>query len=464
MEKLFKLSQHKTNVRTEVLGGITTFFAMAYIILVNPGMLSYGDSAIFNGVLFATCLSSAIGTLLMAFLANFPFAQAPGMGLNAFFAFTVMPAMITLSGNPDLPLVKQYQMALALVFISGILFLVITLTGAREAVIKGIPQNIKLSISGGIGLFIAYIGLQNSGLVVPNDSTQVSLIAFSGPMADGHAVHGAILALVGLLIIGALYSMKIKGSILIGIVVTSVLAYVTGHTHFPENFYFNLGQQASDFVSTSFFKMDFATLFAGSEGIAAALGTIIVLVLSFSMVDMFDTIGTFLGTAQQAGLMNEDGEMEGMKKGLMCDSIATVAGAALGTSTVTTYVESSAGIGEGARTGLSSLVTGILFVVALLLSPFVALIPGVATAPALIFVGCLMIGGLRKVNFDDVTEALPAFLTVAMMPLTYSIANGIAFGLISYIVLKLVTGKFRDIKIPTVIIAVLFIIRFFVSI
>ncbi|MDL2294779.1 NCS2 family permease [Ruminococcaceae bacterium OttesenSCG-928-D13] len=462
MEKLFKVSERKSTVRAEVIGGITTFFAMAYIILVNPGMLSYGDPTIFNGVLFATCLGAAIGTLLMAFLANMPFAQAPGMGLNAFFAFTVMPAMAALAGNPDLPLVKQYQMALALVFISGLLFLLITFIGAREAIIKGIPQNIKLSISGGIGLFIAYIGLQNSGLVVPDPATQVALINFAG--ADGTAVHGALLSLLGLVIIGVLYSLKIKGSILIGIVGTALVSYITGYSTIPENFSFNLGAQAKDFVNVSLFKMDFASLFAGGEGIAATIGTIIILVLSFSMVDMFDTIGTFLGTAQAAGLMDENGEMKDMKKGLLCDSIATTAGAALGTSTITTFVESSAGIGEGARTGLASLVTGALFIVALLLSPFVALIPGVATAPALIFVGCLMIGGLRKVNFDDPTESLPAFLTVAMMPLTYSIANGIAFGLISYVLLKLCTGKFRDIKIPTVVVSILFIIRFFVSI
>lgn len=481
MEKIFKLKQRNTTVRTEILGGITTFLAMAYIILINPSIISHEGTSLFSGslfnaVLFATCLSSAFGTLLMALIANFPLAQAPGMGLNAFFAFTAMPAMATLAQNPNLPLEQQYQMALAVVFMSGVLFLLITLFGAREAIIGGIPQNIRLAISAGLGIFIAYIGLQNAKIIVPHKVTQIALINFMQPDAmvtsgafattgDARlAIQGALLALLGLAIIAALYSLHVRGSIVIGMIATTILCYATGFSQLPgAGFSFDLATPAADYIRLSFFKLDFAGLFAHSDGLAGTIGTILVLVVSFSMVDMFDTIGVFVGTAHAAGLMNEDGEMEGMKKGLLCDALATTASGLLGTSSVSSYAESSAGINADARTGLSSLVTSALFIVALLLSPFARLIPVAATAPALIFVGCLMIGNMRKVNFDEITESLPAFLTIIMMPLTYSVANGIAFGVISYTILKIATGRFSEIKPATFVVTVLFIIRFFVS-
>lgn len=461
MEKFFKLKEHGTTVKTEIFAGLTTFFAMAYIIFVNPNMISYNHSvpAIANGVFFATCISAAIGTLLMSLMANLPFAQAPGMGLNALFAFTAMPTLAALAGNPDMDPVKQYQMALALVLLSGILFMIITVVGLREAIIEAIPQNIKLAIGGGIGLFIAFLGLQSSGLVVNSDATLIELVNFTNLATS----KGAILTVIGLIIIVSLTYYKVRGAIMISIVGTTLLSFLVGNSVMPESFAVDIGAQASDFINVSLFKLDFATIFSGGS-IGAAITAVIVLVLSFSMVDMFDSIGTFLGTAEKAGLLDKDGKMPSMRKALMCDAIATTCGACLGTSTVTTYVESAAGIGEGGKTGLTSLVTGIMFILALFLAPFIGLVPGCATAPALIYVGFLMLSGIAKVNFSDITEAVPAFLTILMMPLSYSIANGIAFGLISYVLIKLCCGRAKEIRITTVVLAALFIVKYFVAI
>ena len=459
MEKLFRLKERGTTVKTEIFAGLTTFFAMAYIIFVNPSMISGGNQQIFDGVFFATCISATIGTLLMALLANLPFAQAPGMGLNALFAFTAMPTLAALAGNPDMDRVTQYQMALALVLISGFLFMLITAVGLREAIIDAIPQNIKLAIGGGIGIFICFLGLQNAGLVVASPDTLVDLVKFT----DIGASKGALLAIFGLITIAVLSTLKIKGAILISIVATTVLSYITGFSAVPADFTVDFGGQAQNFIDVSLFKLDFATIFAGAD-IMSAITAVAVLVISFSMVDMFDSIGTFLGTASQAGLLDENGKMPSMRKALMCDAIATTAGALLGTSTVTTYVESAAGIGEGGKTGLTSLVTAIMFVVALFFAPFIGLVPGCATAPALIYVGFLMLTSVVKVDFSDITEGLPAFLTVVMMPLSYSIANGIAFGIISYVLIKTLTGKVKEVKLCTWVVAALFLIKFFVPI
>ncbi len=464
LEKYFQLKEHGTNVRTEVLAGITTFFTMAYILFVNPTMLAEGaglaagmngaDPAVQNGVFFATCISAFVGTALMAFLAKLPFAQAPGMGLNAFFAYTVMLGMG-----------YSYSQSLAIVFISGILFITITVIGLREAIVRAIPANVKIAISAGIGLFLAFLGLQNAGISVNSDSTLVTLVNFSQiSNPENHtAVVGAVLAVVGLLIIAALYHLKVKGSILIGIVAITLLGIPLGVTVIPESFNIQFGAQFNDFmtVSVGAFAGGFKDLFGETTSIVEGVFTVAMLVISFSLVDMFDTIGTLLGTAKKANLLDENGNMPGMKKALLCDAIATTTGAMLGTSTVTTYVESSAGIGEGGRTGLTSAVTAILFLAALVIAPFVGIVPSCATAPALIFVGALMISGVKDIDFSDISEAVPAFLTIAFMPLTYSIANGIAFGLISYVVIKAICGKFKEIHPITVVLAVLFIIRFF---
>lgn len=459
LEKFFNLKENGTTVKTEVIAGLTTFFTMAYIIVVNPNVLTFKgipglenmfSQAIWNGVFFATCISAFIGTILMGLLAKIPFAQAPGMGLNAFFAFTVM-----------LTMGYSYQEALAIVFISGLLFILITVGGLRTAVVKAIPKNIKIAISAGIGLFIAFIGLQNAGIVVSNPAVKVGLVDFSKIVDLNPAVTGAILAFVGLFVIAALWKLKVKGSIIIGILVTTILGFFTGHTHF-NGFTYNIGERFNDFTSTSLFAFvgGFKTLFADSS-VTKSILTLIMLVITFSLVDMFDTIGTFLGTAKKANLLDKDGNMKHMTKGLLCDAIATTTGAMCGTSTVTTYVESSAGIAEGGRSGLTSVVTSIMFLLALVFAPVFGIIPAVATAPALIFVGVLMISSIKEIDFEDMSEAVPAFITIVFMPFTYSIATGIAFGLISYVIIKCLTFKFKDISIITAILAGLFILRFF---
>lgn len=461
--RFFHLEEHGTNVKTEFVAGVTTFFTMAYILFVNPELLSAGagivgeDAAkVLNGVFFATCLASFLGTFLMAVYAKIPFAQAPGMGLNAFFAFTVMAGYGF-----------AYKQALGIVFISGLLFLLITLTGVRGMIVESIPRNIKISISAGIGLFLAFLGLQNSGLVVNNDATLVSMVNFSsiGILEHRQLVMGAILSIIGLIIISTLSALKVRGSILIGIIGATIIGIPMGVTRLPtpDTFQINFAQQFADFREVSFltFGSGLASLFEGG-GLWESILTLIVLVISFSMVDMFDTIGTLLGTAKRAGLLKEDGSMDRMNQALLCDAVATTAGAMLGTSTVTTYVESAAGIGEGGRTGLTSLVTSLLFLVALICAPFVGIVPSAATAPALIFVGCLMIASIREVDWDDISEAVPSFLTVAMMPLTYSIANGIAFGLISYTLIKAFSGKLREVHPLCAVLAALFVVRFFI--
>ena len=455
----FKLKENGTTVRTEITAGITIFFATVYTVIVVPGMVSFGDQQVANGVFFASCIAAAFGTLLMAFVARLPFAQAPGMGLSAFFAFTAMPALLALSGDPNLPVVKQYQMALTLVLVSGTLFVLVSVFGIREMIINGIPRNIKLALASGIGLFITLLGLKNAGIVVGSPATFVTLVNFGDFTGNGTAVLGASLSLFGVFVIAVLFAKKVKGSVLIGIVATAVLAYVLGHSRMPESFAFNLGERTRDFMAVSFFRLDFAALFAGGNT-GAVLGSLLALILAFALVNMFDSLGTIFGVASAAGMVNQKGEVVGLKKGLMCDAIGSATAGLLGSATTATLVESSAGIGEGGRTGLTSLVTGILFILALFLAPFVALIPDVATAPALIFVGCLMMSGIKEVDFKDPTEALPAFLTIAMMPLTFSIANGIAFGLVSFIVLKLFTGRAKEIKLAAVIVAALFVLQY----
>ncbi|TCL44453.1 NCS2 family permease [Harryflintia acetispora] len=458
LERFFGLKEHGTTVRTEIIAGITTFVTMAYIIFVNPNMLSTGaaatgsdQQAVFNGVFFATCLSAFIGTALMGLLARVPFAQAPGMGLNAFFTFTVMIGMQI-----------AYPQALAIVFISGCLFIIITVFGLREAIIRAIPKNIRIAISAGIGLFLAFVGLQGAGLVANSDSTLVNLVDFS-KMSDPEmrtTVIGAIIAFLGIVIIAALSKLNVKGSILIGIVVCTILGIPFGITQLPENFTMNFGQQFHDFTTTSFLALDFGGLFANTTSVIEGIFTITMIVISFSLVDMFDTIGTLLGTARKAGMLDDNGQMPRMKQALLCDAIATTSGALLGTSTVTTYVESTAGVAEGGRTGLTACTTAVLFLVACIFAPVVGIIPGVATAPALIYVGGLMISSIKDLETEDMSEAIPAFLCIALMPLTYSIANGIAFALISYVLIKLISGQFKDIRVITVVLSVLFVIRY----
>ena len=457
-DRFFGISQSHSSVKTEILAGITTFITIAYILILNPQILSdpyviMGDPAmagkIANGVFIGTCIGAFIGTALCALYARVPFAQAPGMGLNAFFAYTVVLGMG-----------YTYGQALVIVFISGIFFIVITAIGLREAIIRSIPDAVKTAITPGIGLFITIIGLKNAGIIISNPATLVSLVDFSKwrSGADMVLINGALVALIGLIIMGILHARRVKGSILLGIVAATLIGIPLGITQLS-NLDMNLGVKFRDFAEVSFLKMDFAGLFAGTNFVET-LFTVTMLVISFSLVNMFDSIGTLLGAARQSGMIDKNGEVIRMKQALMSDAVSTLAGAMVGTSTVTTVVESSAGIAEGGRTGLTSLVTAVMFLGAILFAPIVSIVPAAATAPALIFVGILMLGNIRDVDFSEMSNALHAFCTIVFMPFTYSIANGVAFGLITYCLMNIMTGKRREVRALTFMISVVFVVRY----
>lgn len=459
LDSFFRLTERKTTVRTELLAGMTTFITVAYILILNPQILSHpyeimGDmdmaAKISNGVFIGTCIASFVGTILCALYAKVPFVQAPGMGLNAFFAYTVVLAMG-----------YTYSQSLAVVFISGVLFIVITKIGLREAIIRAIPEAVINAVTPGIGLFITIIGLKNSGLVVSNESTLVSLVDFSQwriPGADVSGLCSALVALVGLIVIGVLHIKKVRASIFLGIIVATIVGFPLGVTSL-DGLSFDIAGKFSDFLEVSFFNMDFRGLFRGADFIESAFA-VFMLVLSFSLVNMFDSIGTLVGAARQSGMVDEDGEIPHMKEALMSDAISTAAGAMLGTSTVTTVVESSAGIAAGGRTGLTSLTTSLLFLASLILAPVIGIIPSAATAPALIFVGILMLANVKDVDLNNMEQAMPAFCTIVFMPFTYSIANGIALGLITHCAIQLLTGKWRSIKPLTIIVSLIFVARY----
>ena len=448
LENFFKLKENHTDVKTEVLAGITTFMTMAYILAVNPTMLA--DAGMDKtAVLIATCLAAFVGTLAMALLANYPFALAPGMGLNAYFAYTVCGTMG-----------YSWKVALMAVFIEGIIFIVLSLTNVREAIFNAIPATLKKGVSAGIGLFIAFIGLQGAHIVVANDTTLLSYVKFT----ENWHTEGicALLALIGLMVTAVLYIKKVKASILIGILVTWILGMLcqaTGIYHVDvEAGYYSLYPtlEMTDFSAiTKTFGQCFSADFHN-----VGIFNFIVVLLSFLFVDMFDTLGTLIGVSDKAGMLDKDGKLPRVKQALLADAIATSAGAVLGTSTTTTFVESSAGVGAGARTGLSSVVTGFLFLISILFAPIFTAIPGFATAPALIFVGFLMISAIVKIDFEDLTEAIPAYLCLIAMPLMYSIAEGIAIGVISYVIINLICGKAKKITPLMYILAVLFVCKY----
>lgn len=448
LEKFFKLKENGTNVRTEVVAGVTTFMTMAYILAVNPSILSASGMDA-QAVLIATAIASFIGTICMALLANYPFALAPGLGLNAYFAYTVCGSMG-----------YSWQIALFAVFVEGLIFIVLSLTNVREAIFNAIPLQLKKGVSVGIGLFIAFIGLQNAGIVVNNDSTLVSIVDFT---ADFHTSGiSALLAVIGIFIIAVLYVKKVKGAILIGIFATWILGIICQLTGLyvvtPDAGYYSLIPAWSSFnlgaISSVFgqcFKADFSSLRAFD---------FVAIVCAFLFVDIFDTLGTLIGCATKADMLDKEGKLPRIKEALLADAIATTAGAVLGTSTTTTFVESSAGVAEGGRTGLSSVVTGLLFLLAVFLSPIFITIPSFATAPALLFVGFLMISAVTAIDFNDFTEAVPAYLALIAMPLTYSISEGIAAGVISYVVINLISEKAKKITPLMYVLAVLFICKF----
>lgn len=452
LEKLFKLKENKTDVKTEVMAGITTFMTMAYILAVNPSILSASGMDA-NAVLIATALASFIGTACMAFFANYPFALAPGMGLNAYFAFVVC-------GNMG----YSWQIALAAVFAEGLIFIVLSLTNVREAIFNSIPMTLKYAVSGGIGLFIAFIGLQNAKLVVNSDSTLITYQTFKGETFHSVGV-GAILALVGVLVTGILIVKNVKGNILLGILITWVLGIICEllgiYVPNPDAGMYSVIPTAIVSFDFSSIGQTFGQVFKADFGGVKILDFITV-IFAFLFVDIFDTLGTLIGVASKADMLDKEGKLPRIKGALLADAVATSVGAVLGTSTTTTFVESASGVSEGGRTGLTAVVTGLLFLLALIFSPLFLTIPSFATAPALIVVGFFMISNVCKINFSDASEGLPAFLTIAAMPLAYSISEGIAIGVISYTLLNLVTGKAKDKKINWLmyVLTVLFILKY----
>lgn len=426
MESLFKLRENNTNVMTEVIAGITTFVTMSYIIFVNPDILSKSGMD-FNALVVVTCLASALGTFLMAVLANYPIALAPGMGLNAFFTFSVVMGMGV-----------SWKVALAAVCVEGIIFIVLTLTSIREMIVNTIPKSLKIGISAGIGLFITFIGLLSAGIIVKSDATTVALGSFKNNIP-------ALLSMAGLFIMAALTCFNVKGALLIGIIIITGVAAALGLVAVPDTFI-----SLPPSITPLLFQFDFS---------AVTTPAFWVVVFTFFFVDFFDTIGTLVGVCNRSGLLDENGNLPRARGALMADAVATVAGAAMGTSTVTSFVESSSGVAQGGRTGLTSIVTALLFLAAMFFTPLIGMVPSYATAPALILVGVYMMGSLKDMNYDDWTEFIPSLLGFFMMPFAYSIATGIEFAVISYVALKYLTGKFKDVHILMTILAILFIAK-----
>lgn len=452
LEKVFHLSENHTDVKTEVIAGITTFMTMAYILAVNPNILS--AAGMDRGAVFtATALASLVATLLMAAFANYPFVLAPGMGLNAYFAYTVV-----------LQMGYTWQMALAAVFVEGLIFIALSLTNVREAIFNAIPMNLKHAVSAGIGLFIAFIGLQNAKIVVES-ATLVSVFSFKGSLEAGTFNSVGItvlLALVGVLITGILVVKNIKGNILWGILITWILGIICEVTGlYQPNAELGMFSVLPDFsggfgiqsMAPTFFKMDFSGILSLN---------FVTIMFAFLFVDMFDTLGTLIGVASKADMLDKDGKLPKIRGALLSDAIGTSLGAVFGTSTTTTFVESASGVAEGGRTGLTSVVAAIFFGLSLFLSPVFLAIPSFATAPALIVVGFLMISAILKVDFNDFTEAIPAYIAVIAMPFMYSISEGIAMGVISYVVINLATGRAKEKKISALmyVLAVLFVLKY----
>lgn len=428
MEKYFKLKENKTDVKTEILAGITTFMTMVYILAVNPGMLSETGMD-FGGVFTATALSAGVATLIMALYAKYPFALAPGMGLNAFFTYSVCIGMK-----------QSWQFALTAVLVEGIIFILLSLLKVREAIFDLIPLSLKKAVSAGIGLFIALVGLKNAGIIVANEGTTIGL----GDLT----ANASIVALLGLIVIAILYARNVKGALLIGIIIATIIGIPLGVTTLPEGFkIFSLPPSLKD---VAFKFVPFSEIMTKDFWI---------IVVTFLFVDIFDTVGTLAGVASKSGMLDKEGKLPRVSKALTADAVGTIFGACMGTSTVTTFVESSAGVAAGGRTGLTSVTTGIMFILALFIAPLFAIIPAAATAPVLVVVGVFMMSAVMEINWHDLTEAVPAFLTIAMMPFAYSIAEGIVFGIVSYTLIKTFTGKTKDVSALMWVLSVLFVLR-----
>lgn len=448
MDKFFKLKEHGTNVKTEIIAGITTFLAMAYILAVNPSILS--ASGMDKGAVFtATAVSAAFATLIMGFLANYPVALASGMGLNAYFAYTVCPALAK-AGITD-----PWKIALTAILVEGVIFILLSIFKFREALVNSVPKNLKLGITAGIGLFITLVGVKGAGIVVANDSTLVDLGSFSSPQV--------VLAIVGILIIGVLWHYKVKGAILWGILATWILGIIAQlcgwyvvdidagvYSLIPS---FTAESFLPPSLAPTFFKFDFGYVASNAVNFA-------VIVFAFLFVDLFDTVGTLIGVASEGNLLDEEGNLPRAGKALMADAIGTVGGAMLGTSTVTSYVESTTGVAEGGRTGLTAVSTAVMFILALFLSPIFLAIPSFATTPALVFVGLLMMKAVTKMDFEsDMADTVGGFLAIVIMPFTYSIANGIMFGMVTWVILKICMGKIKQVSPVMWVSFALFVLR-----
>lgn len=471
MEKIFKLKENGTTVRTEIVAGLTTFMTMAYIIALNPNLLTYfgseGGPELWNGVFLATCIASAIGTIVMAFLANKPFAMAPGMGLNSFFA-VVVTNIVSLTG---LTYLQSFQAALCIILIEGVLFLILSVLNVREKIVDAIPLGIRLGIAPAIGLMLLNIGVGSNAGVINEKGTFYVMRDFFGSltpslaksnMGDGYAqmVLTVVTMFVGLFLIIILAQKGIKGAVLLGMLAASVIYWAGEAIFLGINPFASLANASflpafGDMAQTTLFKFDFGHLFS------IGWFTVITLVITFCIIDMFDTIGTLVGTASRAGMVDDKGNMPQMKEALTSDAVGTIAGALTGTSTVTTFVESASGVEAGGRTGLTALTTGIMFLACIFIAPIAAIIPPAATSSALIYVGLLMLTGLKKIDFEDISQSLPAALMLIAMPISGSIGHGIGLGLISYSVIKVFTGKAKDVSILTYIISLLFLVKFF---
>lgn len=428
IQKTFGMDPAKHSIRTEIIAGITTFLTMAYILAVNPSI--FGALATrgmpTDAVFTATALAAIVGCLVMSIYAKKPFGLAPGMGLNAFFVFTVCLGM----GH-------SWQMALTAIFLEGILFILLTITNVRKLIVDAIPMNLKRAIGAGIGLYIAFIGLKSAGIIVSSDSTSVTL----GPLSDSTS----ILAIIGLLLTSVLVVLKVRGGMLLGILVTTIIGIPMGVTHF------NGLLSTPPSISSIFCQFEWSQIFSWD---------MVAIVFTFLFIDMFDTIGTVVGVSVKSGMVDEKGNVDGINKVLMADAVATVAGAMFGTSTTTTYIESASGVSEGGRTGLTSFTIAVCFAIALLFSPLFLAIPGAATGPVLFIVGVMMAAPVKEIDWEDYSEAIPAFVTMLLMPLAYSISDGIMLGMISYVVINALTGKFKKVSVTMWILAVLFVLRY----
>uniref|UniRef100_UPI004026CCC6 NCS2 family permease n=1 Tax=Candidatus Cryptobacteroides bacterium TaxID=3085639 RepID=UPI004026CCC6 len=428
IQKTFGMDPAKHSIRTEIIAGITTFLTMAYILAVNPSI--FGALATqgmpTDAVFTATALAAIVGCLVMSIYAKKPFGLAPGMGLNAFFVFTVCLGM----GH-------SWQMALTAIFLEGILFILLTITNVRKLIVDAIPMNLKRAIGAGIGLYIAFIGLKSAGIIVSSDSTSVTL----GPLSDSTS----LLAIIGLLLTSVLVILKVRGGMLLGILVTTIIGIPMGVTHF------NGLLSTPPSISSIFCQFEWSQIFSWD---------MVAIVFTFLFIDMFDTIGTVVGVSVKSGMVDEKGNVDGINKVLMADAVATVAGAMFGTSTTTTYIESASGVSEGGRTGLTSFTIAVCFAIALLFSPLFLAIPGAATGPVLFIVGVMMAAPVKEIDWEDYSEAIPAFVTMLLMPLAYSISDGIMLGMISYVVINALTGKFKKVSVTMWILAVLFVLRY----